>query len=323
MEILRAAKFYAAADDLAIVTSYFNPSGYKTKIDNYWRFRNAIERSGLYLLTIELAFEDQPFSLEGSPFCPVLQIRARDVLWQKERLLNVAFASLPNCFTKTAWLDCDILFVDPFWTARVSKLLDQYALLQPFRSVVRLPRGVDAYYGQGIAYASFAAVYQEDQLAHLQGTFGPHGHTGFAWAARRELLANTGLYDACIAGSGDHMIAHAACGDWTSPCVQRDVGRGPWQLNHFRNWAMRFYSATNGRLGCATGTVLHLWHGDIENRKYADRHRELAEFGFDPSVDIAVSRSGAWKWASVKPDLHGWAKRYFDLRAEDGPGGVV
>ena len=27
------------------------------------------------------------------------------------------------------------------------------------------------------------------------------------------------------------------------------------------------------KLACATGTVYHLWHGSVKNRKYVDRHR--------------------------------------------------
>jgi hypothetical protein len=60
------------------------------------------------------------------------------------------------------------------------------------------------------------------------------------------------------------------------------------------------------------GTVLHLWHGDIRHRRYADQHAELAGFAFDPTWDIAIDESGAWKWNSNKPELHQWARQYFD-----------
>jgi hypothetical protein len=37
-------------------------------------------------------------------------------------------------------------------------------------------------------------------------------------------------------------------------------------------------------------------------------------------VDLAVGPSGAWEWASCKPELHRWAADYFRLRNEDGNG---
>jgi hypothetical protein len=61
-----------------------------------------------------------------------------------------------------------------------------------------------------------------------------------------------------------------------------------------------------------------LWHGTIENRRYAQRNKELYRLGFDPKNDIRISSTGAWEWASEKPELHAWARRYFVERDEDG-----
>jgi glycosyltransferase involved in cell wall biosynthesis len=66
------------------------------------------------------------------------------------------------------------------------------------------------------------------------------------------------------------------------------------------------------------GRILHLWHGETRHRRYHDRSQELASFGFDPARDIRISARGCWEWASDKPDLHRWSRRYFDVRHEDG-----
>src|SRR5262245_23844676 len=108
MTPIHAADSYLPADDLWIVTAYFNANGYRTKRQNYERFRERIERGGLHFLTVECAFGDQPFELE--PSSQVLQVRGQDVMWQKERLLNTAIKSLPQQCRKVAWLDADILF---------------------------------------------------------------------------------------------------------------------------------------------------------------------------------------------------------------------
>jgi len=318
MTIVQGAADYIAVDDLAVVTTYFNPSRYRTKLENYRRFRQPFVQSNQDLVTVELAFSDSEFSLESTQKHPVIRIRADSVLWQKERLLNLALQALPPSFTKVAWLDCDLLFSNPSWLLETSRALEECRLVQPFEAVVRLPMGFHVYSGDGLVYRSFAAVYRAHPTAHLCGNFDIHGHTGFAWAARRDLLSSIGFYDACIAGSGDHMMAHDACGDWQSSCVRRDVGRTETQANHFRNWAEPFGTAVDGKLHSVAGTVLHLWHGEIQHRRYADRHAELAGFSFDPVADIAIDSSGAWKWNSNKPELHRWARQYFDHRLEDG-----
>jgi hypothetical protein len=63
---------------------------------------------------------------------------------------------------------------------------------------------------------------------------------------------------------------------------------------------------------------MHLWHGDMEHRRYVLRNQELAAFGFDPAKDLRISATGAWEWNSKKPDLHQWALQYYPSRKEDG-----
>ncbi|MDB5319627.1 MAG: hypothetical protein JWN40_1258, partial [Phycisphaerales bacterium] len=206
---------HPAPADLYVITAYFNSAGFVTKLANYHLFIESLTRAGVNHLTIECAFANAPFEL--APSAAIVRIRARDVMWQKERLLNLALSHLPPTCTKVAWIDCDVLFESADWAQQTSKLLDVFPIVQPFTRVVRLPRDHRAYTGQGDLWHSFATIYKQHPNLMLAGDFARHGHTGFAWAARRDLLQRHGLYDACISGSGDHMMAHAFCGDWASP----------------------------------------------------------------------------------------------------------
>lgn len=306
---------YRPAPDLGLITTYFNPARYRTKRANYERFREPLAASGLRLLTVECAFGDAPFDLPASD--GVIRVRGRDVMWQKERLLNLALQQLPADCTKVAWLDADLLFQNPGWAIETSAALDRFQAVQPFDRAVRLARGALTEDGAATSYPGFAAVYSRNPQQLLTGDFARHGHTGFAWAARREVLVG-GLYDACIAGSGDHMMAHAFCGDWESVCVARIIGDAGRHRAYFARWAAAVYSRVRGRVGFVPGAVLHLWHGEVADRRYVDRNRELAGFGFDPLRDVWVGGSGCWEWASRKPALHQWAADYFRHRQEDG-----
>jgi len=316
MNAVCAATTYDRADDLWLVTSYFNPVGYKGKMPNYRVFRDVISRSGLNLVTIECAFGDDDFVLPCGP--DVVQVRAHHIMWQKERLLNLAIACLPSHCTKVAWLDCDILFENPSWAVETSRLLDHYPVVQPFETAIRLPRACRDYLGIGDLRRSFGAVCATSpQLARV-GNFDQHGESGLAWAARRAVLTSSGLYDAGIIGGGDHTMAHAMCGDWTSPCIGRLIGTDNAQLRHFLRWGEGFYRNICGGIDYVPGAALHLWHGERLDRRYTLRHRELESFAFDPEKDLRVSEAGCWEWASDKQEMHRWAVDYFIQRNEDG-----
>lgn len=310
------ADHYAAPDDLCVVVSYFNSHRYRTKRQNFERFAEPIRRSGIRLLVVECAFDAAPFELPASHESH--KIRGSDVMWQKERLLNHAVAQLPNECRKVAWLDADILFENPHWAVETARLLDSFPVVQPFEQVIRLPRGAEAFHGSGDCWAGFAAIAARRPQAMTQGDFASHGHTGFGWAARRELLDDHGLYDACIAGSGDHMMAHAFAGDWSSPCIDRIVGKNSRLRRHFVAWCKRVYGDVRARIGYAKGTALHLWHGDVADRRYVDRNRELLALGFDPANDLRIAASGCWEWRTRKRELRDWARAYFGARREDG-----
>ena len=60
-----------------------------------------------------------------------------------------------------------------------------------------------------------------------------------------------------------------------------------------------------------------LYHGTFKNRKHGQRDVICKKFHFDPLKDIKIGKSGAWEWASDKPDLHKEVREYFYSRKED------
>lgn len=312
---VRAAKHYLAPDDLWVVTCYFNAARFKSKKRNYETFQNKMRASGVKCLTIECAFGQDPFTLAPSEF--VLQIRCEHIMWQKERLLNIAINALPNTCKKVVWVDCDILFENEMWAVETSCLLDSFPIVQPFQCAYRLPPRFLSYKGDGTKYDGFAAKTTANADTLFGADFEKHGHTGFAWAARRDILQSHGLYDRCIAGTGDHLMSHAFLGDLTSKCVNRIVGTDNPYYESFVTWASKLHTEVKGRIGFTKGSVLHLWHGDLQNRKYWDRNKELLAFQFDPENDLKIDSKGVFAWGSNKLDLHKWANDYFYERKED------
>ena len=304
------------SSDFCVITSYFNPARYKTKRRNFDAFMENMAKFDANVLVVELAFGDDDFDLE--PGENVLQFRGSDVMWQKERLLNVAVAQLPESCTKVGWFDADLIFKEPDWLERTSAALENYMVVQPFSHAVRMHRD-NADDGTGLLYESFTSCFVRDPSLARTKKFNNHGHTGFAWAARREFVAECGFYDACLTGSGDHLMAHAfAAAVAKSPCMPHMIGPSQAYARHFVKWAVKARDFVGGKLGVVPGRILHLWHGDLGDRRYAEMNRQFMTFGFDPDAHIRVGADGLWEWSGAPERMRQWARDMFEVRNEDG-----
>ncbi len=299
----------------ALITSYYNPERYRSRRENFDAFAAGLEDAGVRWYAAEASLGGEGFELPGDP--NIIRLEGGDVLWQKERILNVLLGRLPPNVKFVAWADCDLLFENREFAFDAERILHDEAVVQLFERVIRLPRGHRQYRGEGESWESMAFVHKRSAHELLSGDFARHGHTGFGWAARRSVLQGVGLYDACIAGSGDHMMAHAFYGDWHSRCMDRILCQNPFHVRHFVSWCRKIYPRVRSRVGFVPGSILHLWHGETADRRYVLRNRELAGFEFDPLRDVRIGSSGLWEWTGRKSGLPQWAKTYFKHRRED------
>jgi hypothetical protein len=296
------------------ITSYFNPAGFRRKLANYRLFR---ERLIVPLVTVELAYGPN-FELKEGDADILVQIRGRDVMWQKERLLNLALQALPNDCKNVVAVDCDIIFGTDDWPERVNRVLQQSVILQPYSHVHDLPRdwvsderppagapsreSVTSAIGSGMSASTCVGEFARNGIFTYS--------RGFAWAARRELLNQYGFYDARILGGGDRAFAGAVYGYFDAMRHNRD--------RRYLEWAVPFHEAVGNAVGWMNGDIYHLWHGEMRNRNYHERMKILERFEFDSTEDIAVAENGCWRWNTDKPRLHEYVRSYFASRREDG-----
>lgn len=309
---------YKPTKALWVVTPYYNPCNYQRRRFNYDIFRSTLIQSGIPLLTIECAFGNDTHTLPVAP--DIIKVHSGSMIWQKERLLNLAISWLPSSCKFVAWIDCDVLFMNTGWAEDTVNLLNKVPLVQTFEQCNRLPAENMLNPDDGHTCTSFASITNKDANALLSGVFEKHGHTGYGWAARRELLDRHGLYECAIIGSGDHYMAHAAVGDFDGRCMDLMTKNDRAQLDHFTDWARPFFSSVNGNVGTVPGKIVHLWHGNIENRQYMKRNRELTEHSFNPFTDLIARPGKPLEWTPKldKPALVEMFGRYFASREEDG-----
>jgi hypothetical protein len=136
------------------------------------------------------------------------------------------------------------------------------------------------------------------------------------------VLREAGLYQHCIVGGGDSAFYWgAALGPHGPSLRQAAMRRLPMSAGselfrqHYANWAQHLGKRVQGRVGYVDQHLVALSHGSLATRDYAGRHKVLSLF--DPYTDVVIDDSGAWRWASSKPELHTVVRAYFVNRNED------
>lgn len=303
------------------VTSYFNPAQYKRRLSNYRIFRANL---GVPLVTVELSFDGR-FELADNDANVLIQISGGAILWQKERLLNIAIKSVPKNVKNIAWLDCDVIFAGTDWMHEAELKLEEANVVQLYSDVVDLGQAGfqpnlkhDGLRVSGHGVVSLGRRQLKTAISESASTWEEvrFALPGLAWAARRDVLEQHGLYDAMIVGSGDGSMFHAMHGEFDHELQRRFLGEA--HQMHYLNWARPYHKTVGGKVSHLAGRIYHLWHGEFVNRNYRGRHRLFADLHFDPGLDLVIGANGAWEWARPRPDLEGFLERYFISRAEDG-----
>jgi hypothetical protein len=307
------------------LTAFFDTSGSPLVLANLQGFSRRVRSQGLPLVIVELAFDDAAFRVPDAWADVVVRRRSRTVLWQKERLLNLGLAHLPAECRFVAWLDSDVLLENDDWVGQTRAALEAAPVVQPFAAAAWLDEGADTVpagrprgMGEGHEMEGFGRTLaethdREGTLAH----FDRHGHPGFAWAARRDLLAAHGLYDRAVLGGGDFIAAHAFAADTAYLRGRHWVSREltPLERKAIATWGAAVAADTGGRIGWTPGRLLHQFHGANAGRQYLERMQILRDAHYDPMTDIALDTQGCWTWATDKPVLHDAVRRYFAARA--------
>ena len=303
---------------LAIISSYFNPNKCPYRLANYQRFRQELSKERIPLFTFELAFGDAEFEIKAEKE-HLTQARTNDLMFQKERTLNLLLESLPSEYNNVCWMDCDLFYVQEQWVERVEKELETYKVVQPFSWSVCLPFGDWVKLGSshvqsvGQGPCNFRRSFGYYHAHRRQYTNFHEGHVGYIWAAHRDFLDKHKFYDTIVTGCGDLFMAMACAGNFGfldfDPCLnnmRQDT------VNHFYDWGTPVHEDVDQKIGYTEDLILHMWHGDLNKRNYLQHSKTLQNFDFHPDEDLELDENGLWKWKRENPKLHSYIKNMFD-----------
>jgi hypothetical protein len=310
-----------------VITCYFNPCHYENRLRNFIHFSRRLRQQQVNLLAVELVSSPTVRSDLRAELCDkYIRVEQADVLWAKERLLNIALKALPPACIHVCWADCDVLFENNQWARRCNELLYRHCVVQPFTQAIFLgPHETMVRCGHFRPSTSFASVYVQRRTSLMAAADMLKAHPGYAWAARRETLyALGGLYDRCILGHGDIIMALGFCHNEVRDGPMSELWGSQWEPGwstalkaDVRKWQQHAAAIVKGDVGCLTGRVFHQWHGPRCNRDYEKRGRLIADF--DPKIHLAPAPSGMWTW-TAEADAVGLPARitaYFHRRQED------
>lgn len=303
------------------ITTFYNPSGFASRLRNFRQFK---EKLTVPLLVVELSF-DGKFELREDDAEFLVKVEGTSVLWQKERLLNIALAYIPSDFTHVAWLDCDVILEDDSWAEKAILRLEEFKLIQLFSELVDLEDNIfftkdtllaKKTTGYGIAYLKSSNITTPDDFNAVSPEHTRYAAFGLAWAARIETIAKWGFYDAMITGSGDRALACAGYGEYDGLLFTARLNEK--RTEHYLRWSKAFFGEIGGQVGFLKTRLYHLWHGKIADRQYLDRHYRFADFDFDPARDIFIDDNGCWAFTEPRSEIVTFFNEYFHARNEDG-----
>jgi hypothetical protein len=304
---------------LHVVTSLFNPRRFRSRARLYRDFETYVKQSGAVLHTVEMAFGDRSFEVTQAATADQLQFRTHSELWHKERLLNLLIAQVAQQQPDAkyfAWIDADVTFANPNWVQETIDYLQHYHVLQLFETCHNLGPDNKVLTSQHGIVAGWAANGKIAWENPARRHYGFYYHPGFAWAATRWALDQLGgLFDVCVAGSGDTHMAGALCGDWRFgfPDVLQATPYG----RALEAWGRRADASIERNVGHLPGSLFHHWHGRAQDRGYDLRWQTLIDHKFDPVFDIQNDINGCLAWSGANPGLQAAIRRSLATRNED------
>jgi hypothetical protein len=258
-------------------------------------------------------FKDLPQQIPDA----TLVVQSNSYMFYKELLLNKLEPLVPEKYTKLVFLDADVLLDSPDWLDQISKSLDKYDIIQPFREACWLTPDNTRVAANKLSYGFALAKKRPLTMSTFY-----HYHPGFAWAFKRDVFRKVGgFYDKSIIGGGDIALVlamfpgHVSDSDFIRANAH---GRfGEFVLESWREYYNTF-KEVNPRIGCLPIKLFHLFHGVTKDRNYTERYRAISKVltgGWND--EIFLNKDGLFEFNN--PIINDVLYKYFKDRNEDIP----
>jgi hypothetical protein len=301
---------YNIHPEAIIISCFFNPENSPYRLKAFKIFYESIKHLNHTIIECVIG-NTQPQLKESEN---IRRLYTENLLWHKESLLNKIISELPLEFKYVFWIDADVLFTNENWLVDGVLQLQNNNIIQPFEYCVLLEKDEikpsfsmdkirNSYLPNAInnkVWRSFAANFISTELWKNE-IYNKHGHVGFAWGAKRDILDEVPLFDKALIGGADHVIAHAAAGQIPHVCIKEAFKEN---IDQVKLWSNDFYKVTKGKIGFVEGDLYHMWHGDIDKRQYRERNE------YNSKIKEIINRDENGLFITNKADDY-YIKNYF------------
>ena len=291
-------------NDLALISVFFNYENYESRKRNVNTFLEYIEKSGVtnHLYIAEILYKNQkPFIHHKN----TIYLRCETPVWNKEAALNVLAKQLPSQYTKIMWVDMDIMWFNSNWYNDISKLLDNYKVIQPYSYCNYLTTKYEIE-NKAIGYIKHEMSEYVPQLGVSYG---------FALAHQREFYEKFGLFDKFILGGGDTILVIPPTGKFDR---FEEKARGMCCYDIWAEVKDYFHKTEeyiNGNYCFYDDEIVHLFHGRLKDRNPSIRIDLISSFKFYETIH--KNHEGIYEIKTEKNHLKQQFTNYFKNRNED------
>jgi len=300
---------------LYIILPYFNycncKSRYNLFIDFIERYSNL---ENVRICVVEARLQGTEYQLptifKNNTVFKSIAITLSAPLWIKESLINLAIKSLPKKWKYVAWIDADITFLNMNWVDDTIAKLQSADIIQLFQTCINMGPSNEALKID----RSFCYMYKTSTNEWRKDAKYGFWHSGFAWACTHKAYdAIGGLIDYGILGAGDHHMSLACIGkvEYSYPSGIHENYKN--KLLEYQKKCMK----NNLVIDYIAGTIIHHWHGRLEDRKYKERWNILVKGNYDPTNDIYYTNTGYIQFTDKGTRFIKEISQYFLERNED------
>ena len=298
---------------LYVILTYFNYCSSKARKQLFMDFINKYKNTpGIRICIAEAKLNNNNYQLPQtlSNIYMHIGITTADCIWVKESLINTIIRKLPKNWKYVAWIDADITFLNNNWVYDTINKLQKVDVVQLFQTCINTgPNGeafkIDKSFGYMHETSKFPWV-----STHKYGFW----HPGFAWACTRYAYESMNrLIDFGILGSGDHHMALALIGKVNLSYPGNIHENYKKLLKNFEERCLK----NNLKLSYINGSIIHHWHGRIEDRKYKERWTILTDNNYNPYTDIYSTNEGYIQLTQSGKRFNEKLLQYFNERNED------
>ena len=276
---------------------------------------NYAQRANLKIILCEGIY-DKELPDYSSKIYKHLKFKLKNVLWVKENLINIAIKNLPKDAQYIAWSDRDICFLNPLWVEDTIEKLKVYDIVQPWSEIIHLNANNELQMisrkHNGLSFSNKSILYGAINYNDVNriGT-----STGQIWAINKSFYEKIGnVNDIEIIGGADSIIANFCIlkNNFYEKVLDKKTTNQSKQF-----WIKYKEKFKDVKYSYVDGLIIHYWHGDLENRKYAERSEILIDLNYDPNNDITYDENGVLQFTEKGKRLEPSIKEYFISRKEN------